>query len=79
MCEIVNNVMLFNENYENRILNILSGVEVIIISVLNGYMVSTGKKICIWYKNLAFEQNTCSVLERNSIVSLAIELQSILC
>jgi hypothetical protein len=70
--------MFCNENYENRILNILSGVEVINISVLEVSMLWTGKKIFLWGQNLTFEKYTCSVPERGSIVSSANELQSIL-
>jgi hypothetical protein len=67
----------FAKNSENRILNVLSGVEANNVSVLNVSMLSTGKKLCHGYQNLAFEQNTCTLPERGCLVSLANELNQL--
>jgi hypothetical protein len=45
-CEIMSNEILRKVNSEARILNVLSCVEAIDVSVLNVSVLSTGKKLC---------------------------------
>ena len=39
--------------------------------MLNVSILSTGKKFCDWYQNLAFERQTCSVPEGHCVIAKA--------